>query len=322
MEIRNLIAKTRRDLRHALSERQSWPLLVPGAYDVASARIVEAAGFPAVAVSGFGISATLLGRPDAGYLALPELVYVVSQMARRCSVPLVVDADTGFGNALGVMRTVEELIGAGAAALFIEDQVAPKRCGHVAGKQVISAEEFAGKLRAADRVRRELDPDLVLIARTDSRGVAGGSIDDVVRRGRLYRDAGADIVFPDGLVSADEIELCGKQIGAPLLYNMGGISPRLPLPQLGEWGVFLVGTTGITIQAALRGMWDALHRLRSEGVPYLLEFESSLVGHPVGELQKFVGFPEIRQLEEEFLPAAEVLARYEGSIGYDFGRSK
>lgn len=311
----------RRTLRDAMADRQSWPLLVPGAYDAGSARIVEAAGFPAVAVSGFGISATLLGRPDAGYLALPELVYVVGQMARHCSVPLVVDADTGFGNALTVMRTVEELIGAGAAAIFIEDQVSPKRCGHVAGKQVIPAEEFVGKIRAADRVRRELDPDLVLIARTDARGVSGGSIDDVVRRGRLYCEAGADVIFPEGLISAQEIELCGSDIDAPLIYNMAGISPRLPLPQLGEWGVFLAALPGITLQASLRGAWDVLHRLKAEGVTYLQEFEASLVGHPVGELHTFVGFPEVKRLEEEFLPAAEVLARYEGSLGFSLDQS-
>ena len=322
LEVEDLITKPRQDLRQALSKRQSWPLIMPGAYDVASARIIEAAGFPAIAVSGFGISATLLGRPDAGYLALPELVYVVSQMSKRCSIPLVVDADTGFGNALGVMRTVEELIGAGAAALFIEDQVAPKRCGHVVGKQVVSAEEFVGKLRAADRVRRELAPDLLLIARTDARGVAGGNIAEVIRRGCLYHEAGADLIFPEGLVSLEEIEQCGQAIAAPLIYNMAGISPRCSLSQLSGWGVFLVGLPGITLQAALRGAWDALHRLQSEGVSYLKEFEASLAGHPVGELHNFVGFPEVRQLEEEFLPAAEILARYDGSLGYDISRNK
>jgi 2-methylisocitrate lyase-like PEP mutase family enzyme len=302
--------------RALLADASRWPVVAPGVYDAATAQIAEAAGFAAVVVSGYAVSATLLGRPDAGYLQLPEIAGVVARIARRTRIALVADADTGFGNALGAMRATEELIAAGAAALFLEDQCAPKRCGHVAGKEIVPAEEFAGKLRAVDRVRRELAPEFVVIARTDARGVAGGSLDEVIRRGRLYRDCGADVIFPEGILSLDELQRCGKEIGAPLMYNMVGLSPRLPLDDLAAAGVFLACIPAVVLQATLRAAWDALHALRSGGVAWLRDFEASLAGHPVGDIHRFVGFGEIAGLEEEYLPPAQVAARYAGSLGY------
>ena len=302
--------------RALLADRGRWPVLAPGVFDVATATIAETAGFEAAVVSGYAVSATLLGRPDAGYLQLPEIAGVVARIARRTRLALVVDADTGFGNALGAMRAAEELIAAGAGAIFLEDQVAPKRCGHVAGKEVVAAEEFAGKLRAVDRVRRESAPEVVVIARTDARGVAGGSLDEVIRRGRLYRDAGADVIFPEGLLSLDEVRRCGAAVGTPLMYNMVGVSPRLALGELRTAGVFLVCIPLLVLQATLRAAWDALHGLRAGGIDWLREYEAALVGHPVGDIHRFVGFDEVVRLEREYLSATGLDDRYEGSVGY------
>jgi 2-methylisocitrate lyase-like PEP mutase family enzyme len=310
---------TRRALRAALADRSRWPLMAPGVYDVAGARIVEAAGLPAAVLSGYFVSACQLGRPDAGYLSLPEQVTIAAHIVRRSAVPLIVDTDTGFGNALGAMRTAEEVIGTGAAALFLEDQVFPKRCGHVAGKQVVTAEEFAGKLRAVDRVRRELAPDFIVIARTDARGVAGGSLEEAIRRGRLYRDAGADVIFVEALLDGEELARSAAEIGAPLLYNMAGrlgVSPNLPLADLRAAGVFLLAFPAFVFQAAMRAAWDALHRLQKDGPQYVSELEAGLEGHPIGDIHEFVGFPELRRLEEEYLPETELDARYQGSVGY------
>ena len=311
--------KTRLKMRETMKHREQWPILMPGVYDAGSARLAEQAGYSMISLSGFCTTAMMLGRPDVGFITLSELTYVVSQISKTTSIPMLVDADTGFGNAINVMRTFEELITAGAAAAFIEDQVAPKRCGHVAGKMVVSAEEHAGKIRAADRVRRELDPDFVLVARTDVRSAAGGSIEETIRRGKMYRDAGADIILPEGLQTEEEIGRCGREIGLPMLYNMAGMSPRLPLERLAEYGVLFVALPAIVIQSALRGAWDVLASIQNEGVEAAFRFEEEIKGHKVGNIHSYVGFPEIRKLENEYLPAAEIAARYDKSaLGFRY----
>ena len=150
-------------LRELLAQKRT--LVKPGAHNALAARIIEQAGFQCCGVTGYGVSVSLLGRPDVGLTTMSEVVMVARYIAQAVDIPVIADADTGFGNAINVMRTVEEFIGAGVASIHIEDQVAPKRCGHVAGKEVIPLGEMVGKMRAADRVRRELDPDFVLIAR-------------------------------------------------------------------------------------------------------------------------------------------------------------
>lgn len=291
----------RQSLRTWVANRSQWPLVAPGAYDVASARVVEAAGFQAVVLSGYAVSASFLGRPEADYLSLTELAAIVAQMHRRCSLPLIVDAGTGFGNAVGAMRTTEELIAAGAAAILVEDEVGPKRFGHMRGKQIVTATEFAGKLRAIDRVRRELDPNLVVIARTDAK-LAGEGIDGAVTRARRYREAGADLIFPGGLSEVAEVERCGVEIGGPLLYNLGGAAPRLPLTELGRLGYGVAVVPLLSFQAAMRAVWDSLHQLRREGTAFQQAFEAGLAGHVVADLHRFVGFGEVAQLEDEYLP--------------------
>jgi 2-methylisocitrate lyase-like PEP mutase family enzyme len=292
------------------------PHVLPGVFNAQSAKIAEAAGFKAIAVSGYALSATLLGQPDIGLTTLSEVVQVAGYVCDAVEIPVLADADTGFGNAINVMRTTEQLIKAGVGGLFIEDQVAPKRCGHVAGKEIIPLEEAVGKYRAAVKVRDALDPDVVLIARCDARGVAGGSLEETVRRCRAYRAAGVDVVFPEGLLSRDELARLAEAVEAPLLYNRTGVSPHLTLDELRGLRVALVINAGGALRAASRAMWDYLHEFARDDTAFEQRFAAEIKNHPVGDLHSFVGFPAIRKLEEEFLPREEMARRYEGSLGF------
>jgi len=301
-------------LRELLNQRKT--LVKPGAFNALSAMIIEKAGFPCCGVSGYGVSASLLGKPDVGLVTLNEIVMIARYIARAVGIPVIADADTGFGNAINVMRTVEDFIGAGVAAIHIEDQVAPKRCGHVAGKQIIPMEEMAGKLRAADRVRRELDPDFMLIARCDARGVTGGSVDELIRRANAYLDAGADMIFPEALTSEAELERCAQEIRGPLHFNRTGVSPRLPLARLDELGIAIVSNATGSLRTSTVAMWDYFQEFAKDDIEAVKRFEARTRAHPAGNMHAFIGFNEIRKLEEEYLPAAEVVGKYEGSVGF------
>ena len=301
-------------LRALLRERRT--LVKPGAYNALSAMIIEKAGFPCCGVTGYGVSASLLGKPDVGLVTLNEIVMITRYIASAVSIPVIADADTGFGNAINVMRTVEDFITAGAAAIHIEDQVAPKRCGHVAGKQVVPMEEMVGKLRAADRVRQRLDPDFLLIARCDARGVAGGSVDELVRRANTYIDAGADMIFPEALTSEAELERCAREIRGPLHFNRTGVSPRLDLARLNALGIAVVSNATGSLRCSTVAMHDYFEAFAKDDVDHVKRFEATHKDHPAGNMHAYIGFPAIRKLEEEFLPAADVLAKYEGSVGF------
>lgn len=295
-------------LRKAVESSAEWPTICPLVHDAMSAKLGERAGFGTVVVSGYAVSTTRLGLPDAGFLSLGDMSDVVRSIAARTSLAVIADCDTGHGNAISAMRAVEEMISVGAAGLFIEDQVAPKRCGMVAGKLVVPAEEFAGKLRALDRVRRELAPDFLIIARCDARGVAGGTVEDVIARGKMYKDAGADVIFPEALVTSEELAWCGEEIGGPLLYNMGGHSPILSREELRRMNVGIV-FAGNSFVPALSAIDQSFRRLHDEGLSYL---ESA----PVFNVHELAGFPEVMALENELLPSEDQLARYEDSVGY------
>ena len=296
--------------------RSGKTLVKPGAYNALSARIIEQSGFPTVGVSGYGVSASLLGKPDVGLLTLNEMVMASRYIVGAVNIPVIADADTGYGNAINAMRTTEDFIRAGVAAIHIEDQVAPKRCGHVAGKQVVPVEEAVGKYRAAARARDDLDPDFVLIARTDARGAPGGSVEEVIRRGNAYLEAGADMIFPEGLVSAAEVEQVCREVHGPIHYNRTGVSPLLPLDELNRIGVAMVSNATGTLRASARAMWDYMAAFRAEDVEHQKRFLAENEGHPTDDFHGFMGFPEFRRLEEDFLPAEDVLAKYDGSIGY------
>jgi 2-methylisocitrate lyase-like PEP mutase family enzyme len=305
--------KARKRLGSKLQDPTAWPVITPLVHDVMSARLAEQAGFDTVVISGYAVSATRLGLPDAGFLGLAEMSDVARNVSARTALSVVVDCDTGYGNAITAMRTTEEMITVGASAIFIEDQVAPKRCGMVAGKVVVPAEEFAGKLAAVDRVRRELAPDLTVIARCDARGVAGGTIEDVIRRGHMYREAGADVFFPEALNSAEDLERCAREVGGPLLYNMGGHAPHLSAERLRELkvGIVFVGNSFAPALAAIR---DNFRQLKAD----LSHWQKATAAAGINA-HELVRFPEVMRMEDEFLPSETQLARYEGSIGFKPG---
>ena len=245
-------------LRRLVAARS--PLVVPGAYDGVSARLIEEAGFEAVYMTGYGTSAARLGLPDLGFAGLGDMVENVRQMAAAVSIPLVADADTGYGGVLAVERTVRAYEAAGAAALHIEDQVSPKRCGHLAGKAIVPLAEMVAKVRAAVAARR--DPDLLIIARTDARAVTG--FDDALARARAYGEAGADILFVEAPTSRAEIETIPSRLERPCLFNYvpGGQSPLPSLGDLAAWGYAIVLLPVQTLFAATRAMRDYLAALR------------------------------------------------------------
>ena len=291
-------------------------IIKPGAHNALSARIIDAAGFESVGVSGYAVSATLLGKPDCGLVTADEMVMVSRYVQAAVEIPAIADADTGYGNAINVMRTVEDFIRAGVGGIHMEDQVAPKRCGHVAGKQIIPLEEAVGKYRAAAKVRDELDPDFVLIARTDARGVAGGTVEDTIERARAYVDAGVDMVFPEGLTSREELARVCEGVDTKIHYNRTGVSPMLTLEELNELGVAMVSFAPGALRSSARAMWDFMHEFREKDVAAQIAFLEEVKDHPIGDFHGFMGFDTLRELEEEFLPTEELLAKYEGSVGY------
>ena len=280
-------------LRQMLSQPE--PVLAPGAYDALSARLIEQAGFPAVYMTGFGTAATLLGRPDVGLLTMTQMVDNARRIVQAVDVPVIADADTGYGNAINVVQTVREYERAGVAGIHIEDQVAPKRCGHMEGKQVIDSGEMAEKIRAAVEARSS--PDFVIIARTDARAVEG--MDGALRRGRLYREAGADMLFVEAPQSEDEVAAVARAFpDTPLFFNWleGGKTPPIPLVRLKELGfrviIFPLGTV-LVVTKALRNL---LSQIREDGTPeralrQMVSFEDFL---------QVVGLPEIREWEKRF----------------------
>lgn len=281
-------------LRELLNSGQT--VVAPGAFDPLAARLVEEAGFAAVYMTGFGTSAALLGRPDVGLLTMTEMADSAGRIAACVDIPLIADADTGYGNPLNVIRTVGAYEAAGVAGLHIEDQVAPKKCGHMEGKQVIGADEMAQKVRAA--VDARTDPDFVIIARTDARAVEG--LDSALDRARRYRDAGADVLFIEALVSEAEIEAAAAAFpDVPLLFNWaeGGKTPPVGLDRLTELGYRIVIFPIGTLLAATAAMRRILKEIATAGTP------AALLGElpTFGEFTDFIGLPEVRGIEQRYI---------------------
>lgn len=271
------------------------PVLAPGAYDALSARLVEQAGFSAVYMTGFGVAASLLGRPDVGLVTMSEMADSVRRMVRATDLPVIADADTGYGNAIGVIRTVQEYEAAGVAAIQIEDQASPKKCGHMEGKQLIPAAEMTGKVRAAVAARS--DRDLVIVARTDARAVEG--IDAAIDRAQRYRDAGADVIFVEAPESEAEIERVAHALpGTPLLFNWaeGGKTPPLPVTQLAEYGYKIVIFPVGALLAATHAIRALLSVLRGDGSPARAMDRLT----PFHDFLDLIGLPEIQDLERRF----------------------
>lgn len=239
------------------------PIVAPGVYDCISAKVVERAGFPAAFISGAAVTASLLGYPDVGLQTMPEILNQARNIARSVEIPVIADVDTGYGNALNVMRTVREFEAAGVAGIFIEDQTFPKRCGHFEGKQVISAEEMVVKIKAACEAR--WDKEFVIIARTDARALYG--LDQAIERGIKYAEAGADIVFVEALLSVEEMAKVARSIPKPVQANLneGSKTPVVPVRELYEMGFKLITYSGLLQRAAIRSMMTALEVLKREG---------------------------------------------------------
>lgn len=271
-------------------------LVAPGAHDALAAKIVEKVGFAAVYFTGYGQAASHLGGPDVGLMTMTEMVTRARNFAAAVGIPVIADGDTGFGNAVNVMRTIREYEAAGVAAIQLEDQIAPKKCGHMTGRQVIALDEMVGKIKAAAAARQ--DQDFVIIARTDARTSLG--IEEALRRGKAFAAAGADVLFIESPESLDEMRLITSSFDIPVLANMveGGRTPLMTVKELEALGyglvIFPTSSTYITAQAVIRVMQE----LKATGTT------QGLVGDmiPFQQFNELVGLPAVRDIENQYLP--------------------
>jgi len=292
------MSDTRQRLRELLGREEI--LVVPGAYDALLAKLVEHSGFEAVYLTGAGVANTMLGQPDVGLVTLTEMATRAAYIANAVNIPVLADADTGYGNALNVIRTVRTYEQAGVAAIQLEDQVTPKKCGHFTVRQVISVEEMEGKIRAAVQARR--DPNLAIIARTDARTSLG--LEEAIYRGQRYADAGADIVFVESPESIEEMRAIAAAINAPLLANMveTGRTPLLSARELQKIGYKIVIFPGSLTRIIVKTALTLLQELRQKGTTRgILQRMATFA-----EVNEIIGLAQIRELEAAFLPATPV----------------
>ena len=283
---------TRKQLRSLVEARRG--IIVPGAFNALSAKVIADLGFEAIYVTGAGVTNMYFGLPDQGFMGLHEIAEHTARIRDAVDVPLLVDVDTGFGNALNVRHTVKVLERAGADCIQLEDQVAPKRCGHFSGKDVISTEEAVNKIKAAVDARQ--DPDFLIMARTDAAATLGFAA--AVERAEKFAEAGADILFVEAVTKAEEVQALPKRLSKPQLMNMviGGRTPIFNAEQLGEMGYGIVLYANAALQGAVAGMQKALTVLRDEKEVQ----ESSGLVTPFAERQRLVGKPEWDELEKRY----------------------
>src|SRR5919106_2558916 len=268
-------------------------IVAPGAYDGLSAKLIEQAGFDVVYATGGGISRSC-GYPDIGLLTMTEVLMHLRNIVEATALPVIGDCDTGYGNALNVIRAVREFERVGVAAFHLEDQVTPKRCGHYEGKEVVSCAEMCKKLEAAIEART--DPDLVIIARTDARATHG--LDDAIQRGKEYAKVGADMIFVEASRDRDELKRVADAIDRPLVANMvkGGKTPLLTASELEALGYKLAIFASDLQRAAIYGMREVLQVMKRDGSP---EAYRQTIDFP--ERDAIIGLAEVQQLEERFL---------------------
>jgi len=296
-------------LREKLARRQA--LVVPGCHDALSAKLIEGAGFEAVQVSGFGLAGSLLGKPDVGLVEMKDVLDRTWDIVRAVSIPVMADIDTGGGNAINALEITERLIAMGAAGVNIEDQVFPKRCGHMEGKQVISADEMAGKVHAMAAVRQRLGQDIVINARTDACAVFG--LEEAIRRANVYLESGADMAFIDGIRTRTDIARAVGEVRGLLSVNLmdavTGVKTELvPIPELARLGVARVSIPVASIlvaHQALKRFFEALHASPTG----LLEGQTDWLSS-FAEYTGFVGLLDYRRLEDELLPRAALEEKY------------
>jgi methylisocitrate lyase len=273
-------------VRRHLSEKGQ--LLMPGVFDTLSAKIAARAGFEVIFITGYSLSATLLGEPDFGLLTQTEVVNAAQRICSVVDTPVIVDADTGYGNAINVIRTVQDLMRAGAAGLFLEDQVWPKRCGHMKGKQVISLDEQLKKLRAA--IEAKSDQDFYIVARTDSRQALG--LTEAISRGIAFKEAGADAVFIEAPETKEEMKEISRQVPGPLVANMleRGVTPLMGPQELADLGFSLIVWPLAPLYAVAKSLTEVYSHLRSDGSTTRI----------LDRLMPFDEFNEIVGLEEKY----------------------
>jgi 2-methylisocitrate lyase-like PEP mutase family enzyme len=285
------MAKAQTIQRHLNEKGQ---LIMPGVYDALSAKIASRAGFEVIFITGYSLSATLLGEPDFGVLTQTEMLAAAQRICAVTDVPVIVDADTGYGNAINVVRTVQELIRVGAAGMFLEDQVWPKRCGHMKGKQVIPLDEYLTKLRAAVETKKE--SDFYIVARTDARQALG--LSEAISRGKAFKEAGADAVFIEAPQSAQEMKEIARHISGPLVANMleRGVTPIMGPRELQELGFELVVWPLAPLYSVAKSLNDVYSTLRREGSTKAILDQLM----PFDEFNEIVGLNEKYALDERF----------------------
>lgn len=285
---------TRQTLKALAAARRG--VIVPGAFNAMSAKVIADAGFEAIYVTGAGVTNMWFGMPDQGFMGLAEIADHTARIRDAVELPLIVDADTGFGNALNVYHTVRVLERAGADCIQLEDQVAPKRCGHFAGKDVIPLDEALGKIKAAVDARR--DPDLLIMARTDAAATQG--FDAAVERAQRFAEAGADILFVEAVTTADEVRALPRRLAAPQLVNMviGGKTPIVGADELKGLGYGFVLYANAALQGAVAGMQRVLGVLQQAG---RVDEDPALVV-PFAERQRLVDKPRWDELEQRYAP--------------------
>lgn len=284
---------SRKKLKELLAAKRG--VIVPGAFNALSARVIADLGFEALYITGAGVTNMWFGMPDQGFMGLAEIADHTARIRDAVELPLLVDADTGFGNALNVYHTVRTLERAGADCIQLEDQVAPKRCGHFAGKDVISTEEAVSKIKAAVDARR--DPDFLVMARTDAAAVHG--FEAAVERAQRFAEAGADILFVEAVTTAEEIRALPQRLATPQLMNMviGGRTPIFNAAELGELGFGIVLYANAALQGAVMGMQKALGVLRDDKEI----LESGGLVTSFAERQRLVGKPGWDALEKRYI---------------------
>jgi 2-methylisocitrate lyase-like PEP mutase family enzyme len=271
-------------------------ILAPGAYDALSARIVEAVGFDAVYMTGFGTAASLLGYPDVGLVTMSEMVDNARRIVEAVNIPVIADADTGYGNPINVIRTVQAYEDAGVAGIHIEDQVFPKKCGHISGKQVVPKDDMVEKIAAARDAKG--NKDFLIIARTDAIAVEG--IESAIERAKEYYKAGADMIFVEAPENIEHIRLVARELkGIPLLFNWaeGGTTPPVDLNMLRELGFKIVIFPISTLLSATKAMMKVLESIKKDGTPMNVMGEL----FPFKEFLNFIGLPEVQQLEKKYV---------------------
>lgn len=296
-------------LKTKINERRA--LVVPGCHDAFSARIIEEAGFEAIQVSGYGLAGSFLCMPDVGLVQMKDVLDLTWNIIQAVKIPVMADIDTGGGNAVNARYIVERLIAMGCAGANIEDQVFPKRCGHMKGKEVISAEEMAGKIRAAADLRKELDPDFVLNARTDVFAIGG--LDEAIRRCNMYLAAGADLAFIDGIRTRADVERAVREVKGPLSVNLmdaisGMKTELISIPELAKMGVGRVSipvASIMVVHKALREFFKALKASPTGILPGQFQWVTGFE-----EYTDFVGLKQYKKLEDEYLPKQTLDVKY------------